>query len=206
MTAPVITVARSLGAGGEEVAELVARALSYRVVDEEILARAAEKADLPKDAVEDAERTRPLLSRILAAFAQAQAVESVEFGGPPLVTPPSPPVEKLIVDEIREAAREGGVVICGHGACYALAGTPGLFRAMVTASVPARAKRIAEALSLPEQAAAKAIAESDNQRAEYLRRFYDVKNEVSIHYDLVVNTDNVPFGLAAELILAAARA
>jgi len=40
----IVCISRSLGAGGEEVAHLVAKSLGFRLVDDEILARAAEKA------------------------------------------------------------------------------------------------------------------------------------------------------------------
>jgi len=56
-----------------------------------------------------------------------------------------------------------------------------------------------------EAEAKKAIDESDRQRRGYLRRFYDLRQELPTHYDLVVNTDVLAAPLAARLVLAAAR-
>ena len=56
-----------------------------------------------------------------------------------------------------------------------------------------------------EAEARKAVDESDRQRRGYLRRFYDLRQELPTHYDLVVNTDVLTPPLAARLVLAAAR-
>ena len=44
----------------------------------------------------------------------------------------------------------------------------------------------------------------DAGRADYLKRFYGISEELPTHYDLVVNTDAVSVEQAAELISLAA--
>jgi cytidylate kinase len=68
-----------------------------------------------------------------------------------------------------------------------------------------RAERLAHESKLDEQAAKKAVDESDRQRREYLRRFHNVRQELPTHYDLVINTDVLIVPLAAGLIVSAAR-
>jgi len=46
MAASVVCISRSLGAGGEQIGQLVAERLGFRYVDEEIVARAAESEGL----------------------------------------------------------------------------------------------------------------------------------------------------------------
>ncbi len=65
---------------------------------------------------------------------------------------------------------------------------------------------MSEALPTSEGDAAKAVRESDQARRDYLRRFYDVKEEQPTHYDLVVSTDTLTPQAATALIVAAARA
>ena len=48
------------------------------------------------------------------------------------------------------------------------------------------------------------MKDSDAGRRDYLRRFYNVDNELPTHYDLVVNTDALSVEQAAELISRAA--
>ena len=51
----------------------------------------------------------------------------------------------------------------------------------------------------------KAVEDSDNQRAQFLRRFYDVRQESPAHYDIVVNTDVLSPEDAARLVLTAVK-
>jgi len=48
------------------------------------------------------------------------------------------------------------------------------------------------------------VKDSDASRRDYLRRFYDVGEELPIHYDLVVNTDVLSLEQAARLVAEAA--
>ena len=113
--------------------------------------------------------------------------------------------ESLIARIVREVANEGDVVIVAHGASIPLAGTSGLLRVLVTGSESARAERLAIEAGLDASEAKRAIAESDRQRRDYLRRFYDIPQELPTHYDLVVNTDTLAMPLAAQLVVSAAK-
>jgi cytidylate kinase len=56
-----------------------------------------------------------------------------------------------------------------------------------------------------EQAeAARTIKDSDAGRSDYLRRFYSVDRESPDDYDLVINTDRLSTGAAAEIVQHAA--
>jgi cytidylate kinase len=48
------------------------------------------------------------------------------------------------------------------------------------------------------------VKDSDAGRRDYLRRFYNVDNELPTHYDLIVNTDVLSVDQAAELVSQAA--
>jgi cytidylate kinase len=76
---------------------------------------------------------------------------------------------------------------------------------LVTASVETRARRLVELQGMSEQAAAALVAETDRNRQDYFRRFYEVRDERPTHYDLVINTDAVTPDEAVELIAFAAR-
>ncbi len=45
---------------------------------------------------------------------------------------------------------------------------------------------------------------AEANRADYIKRFYGIDQESPIHYDLVINTDRLSSGQAAELVLHAA--
>jgi cytidylate kinase len=50
------------------------------------------------------------------------------------------------------------------------------------------------------------VKQSDSARRDYLKRFYDIGDELPTHYDVVVNTDALSAEQAAELVSVAAAA
>lgn len=205
MKCRVVCISRSLGAGGEEIGRAVASELGYRYTDEEIIIKAAEKAGVSPEAVAQVEHTPGLIERILESIARTPP-DPEGWSGVALVQPPERSIyEGLIERVIRETASEGNVVIVAHGASVPLAGMEVVLRVLVTASPELRVERVAREANLGEAAAKKALAESDRQRREYLRRFYGVGRELPTHYDLVVNTDVLTVPLCAMLIASAAR-
>jgi cytidylate kinase len=57
---------------------------------------------------------------------------------------------------------------------------------------------------LDQALAARVVKDSDAGRRDYLRRFYDVDEELPTQYDLVVNTDVLSLEQAADLVAKAA--
>jgi cytidylate kinase len=203
----VITIARTMGAGGEDLGSSVADELGFRYVDSEIIDRAAALAKVTPDEVAKTEARKGLMTRILENLARAGAAGSLASGGmaeAPILTGELG-YEQVIVDVIRETADMGYVVIVAHGAAIPLAGRPDVFRILVTASTDTRAKRVAAEQGIDHGKASRAIEESDKARADFLRRFYSLDRELPTHYDLVVNTDVLPPDQAAAGILAILR-
>ena len=196
----VICISRARGALGEEVGRIVSTRLGLRYVDEEIVARAAAQENVDPALVADAERRKSLVTRLLEGFA---------LGGTPGYVVPQELIEtdhyrELIRDTLVETARQGNAVIVAHAASFALAPRDDVLRVLVTASAGIRARRLAEASSVPEEELAKEVRRSDANRADYLRRFYDVGEELPTHYDLVVNTDALTAERAAAIVGVAA--
>ena len=204
MTCRVVTISRSTGAGGEEVARIVAKKLGFRYTDRQIVVRAAAEAGVSPESAAQAERTPGLVTRVFEAVVSTP-IEPVWSSYEALASHAEPAYEGLFEAVIRETADAGNVVIVAHGASFPLAGMSGLMRVFVTASERVRAERLAREADLGASEAKKAIAESDRQRKEYLRRFYNVRQELPTHYDLVVNTDSLASSLAARLIVSAAK-
>ena len=96
------------------------------------------------------------------------------------------------------------MVIVAHAASHALAGVPGVLRVLVTASFEVRAKRVAEDEGLSAKDAKKKIREADRARADYLKRFYEVGEELPTHYDIVISTDELVPAQVADIVVAAA--
>jgi uncharacterized protein len=195
MLVPVsaICISRAIGAGGEEVGRLVADALGFRYVDEEIVLAAAEKEGLDPELLATVERMRTGLSRL-------GEIDIVTGGAFDEIQ------RSLIRGAIQETAAGGKVVIVAHAASIALAADDRVLRVLVTASPEARAARLVQTEQLDGHEAAKRIDRSDKERAAYLKRFYSVDGELPSHYDLVVSTDRLSLEDACTPVLHAAAA
>jgi len=204
MTCAVVTISRTLAAGGEEIGFAAAMELGFRYADEEIIVRAAETAGVSPQTVAAIEHTPGLITRILEAMARTPPdPEGAAY--PAFIGESREGYQGLIERVIRETATAGGVVIVAHGASVPLTGMKGLLRSFVTAPREARIARLVRDAGMAEAEARKATEESDRQRREYLRRFYDVREELPTHYDLVLNTDVLTIPAAAQLLIAAAK-
>jgi cytidylate kinase len=200
MNCKVVTVARTLQAGGEEVGRLVAEELGYRYVDDEIISKAAEQAGVSPEVVERAEHRQPLVARLLETMAATAPPESFGWGAYAMAQAGPQSYQDFIIRVIRETAEEGNLVLVAHGAGVCLAGEEGVLRVLVTASPDVRAGR------LGGTEPAKVIAQSDGERVAFLRKFYGLKQEEPTHYDLVVSTDVLSRDAAARIVAAAAKA
>jgi len=188
----VVCIARTTGAGGEEIGHLAADSLRFRYLDEEILISAAEEEGLDPEQLAAVERRRQGLSRFQLDVVGGGLVEKM--------------LRSLIKRAIAAAASEGGVVIVAHGAAIALAGDERAFGVLLTASPEVRAQRLAEQQGLDLDEAKKTIERSDREREAFLKSFYGIDRELPIHYDLVINTDRISATSAAALISEVATA
>jgi cytidylate kinase len=205
-----VCISAADGAGGADVARLVADGLGYRLIDEVLIQRAAEAAEVDPAVVADVERRRSLLERLMTSVGSGADVAAFAMIGvpPEFVGDPEAgaSLRELITTAIEEAAAEGSLVIYAHGGSVALAKREHVLRVLVTAPVEVRRHRLAEERSLDVNAAAKAITESDRGRADYLKRFYRVSAERPELYDVVVNTERLTAEAASALVVAAAAA
>jgi Cytidylate kinase-like family len=210
MQRTLICVSHCDGAGGDDVARLVADQLGLRYVDEEIVSAAADRAGAAPQLVADVEQRQPLLRRVLDELGATGASAMVAAGGfaPPVPHELPPPrgdeLRRFIADAIEAVAAEGHVVIGAHGASFALGARDDLLRVFVTAPVAARARRVARERGVEATEAERQIRAADKTRADYLRRFYDIDREGPTNYDLVVNTEGLSPDEAASIVVRAA--
>ena len=203
MAFSVICISHADGAGGRDVGRLVAERLGFRYVDEELVSQAAVRAGVDAADIADEERRKSWLRRLLDELA-AGGGEAWTMGLGPygaledMVT--SDDLRRHIREAIEETAGEGKAVIVAHAASHALAGRDDVLRVLVTASPETRTQRLAQAEGMDESGAARAIKDADAGRADYLRRFHEVGEELPTHYDLVLNTDRLATDRAATLV------
>lgn len=204
MAANVVCISRATFTGAEDIACEVAGELGFRYVDEEIVARAAQRRNLAPAEVATAERRKSSLVTLMKDIGEggADVLSFIKNAKEPA----SADLRDLIRQAIAETADEGNVVIVAHAASYALARRKQLLRVLITGSEFGRVNRwaLTSGGKSPRQAQEE-IRQSDAARADYLKRFYDVKHESPEHYDLTLSTDALQPDAITHLIVSAAR-
>jgi cytidylate kinase len=112
----------------------------------------------------------------------------------------------LVASVIMEQAAQGQAMIVGRGGQMILRNRPGVLHVQVTARFETRVYNIIQREGVKWREASHRVRLADEQRAGYMRRFYNVDWLDSSLYDLVINTDQIPHNVAVEMVVTAAQA
>ncbi len=202
----LITISRQYGAGGSEVARLVADQLGWSVVDNEIIDRVARRAGLTPEAVAEQDERIPgfveRLGRALAASSQEYAVPELGVA----VRAEEPSLVRLTELVVQEVAAEGRVVLVGRAAPAVLGTAIGALHVKLVAPRPFRIQLAQKAEQLSAREAEKLMDQTDAQRARYHREHYGRDWDDPSHFHLLLNTGLLGLEGAAAVIVAQARA
>ena len=130
METNVVCVSGLDGSHLREVAQGIADLLSFAVVDEEIILRAAAEGGVEPKVVADAEKRRSFIERAIEALGSSSDATAFAFSGGiggylTAEAPISDDVRELIRSAIEETASRGNVVIVSHAASHAIGSKPG---------------------------------------------------------------------------------
>jgi cytidylate kinase len=202
----LITITRQYGAGGSEVARLVAERLGWTVVDNEIVARVARRAGLtPEIVAEQDERVPGFVERL----ARALAASSQEFAVPELgvaVRAAEPSLVRLTEMVVKEIAAEGRAVLVGRAAPAVLGRESGVLHVKLVATREFRITTAMQSEGLDRRATERLMDETDAQRSRYHREHYGRDWDDPTHYHMILNTGLLGMDGAAEVIVVRARA
>ena len=203
MARQAVCISHATGADGAAVGRAVAERLGFQDVDDEVIAEAAEWAEIDPALVADVERRKSLAARVLGQMEEGGMSQQLASGQWARTSPTDADLRVLITNAVRSIADKGSVVIVSHAASFALAGRE-VLRVLATASDETRVRRVSEAAGTEERDAARQVRREDGNRADYLKRFYGIERELPTHFDLVINTDVLSAAQAADVIAAAA--
>jgi cytidylate kinase len=202
---PVVTITRQFGSGGSSVAQKVAQALGWTVIDNEFVEAVAQKAGLPVETVAAHDEKAPsVMQRLVRALAAAAPEEFVPGGAGP-----EEPTEEAIVRVtgrvIAEAAQGGRVVLVGRGAQAVLAQArpEEALHAYIVAPLEQRIGAVMQRLKLDAKLAQQMIDKTDADRDRYVEKWHGRKRQEPTHYHLVLNTGFLGYDAAAEQIVVA---
>src|SRR5690606_3461197 len=152
MNTRVITVARTIGSLGDEVARTVAQRLDFRFVDYQIIQDAAREAGASPEAVSEAQRAPSLMTRLLETLARNPSMPEAVWANPaPLVESPlytSADYRRFVERVINDIADQGKAVVVGHAGQAVLRGRPDTLRTLITGSLDHRVRRVMRGMQI----------------------------------------------------------
>lgn len=182
----IITIAREIGALGEEVAAATAALTGYRLV---------QKADVEQKLAEygfDSKKLAKYDERRPGFFASlSQAREDyLHF------------LKTVILKE----AVQGDCILQGRGTFALLGSVPGILNAKIIAPRHVRIDRIKGYYKCDDRRAEQILSSSDRDRQGYSSYFFGMSWKDAESYDLVVNTFEMDAPSAAQIVVAASKA
>lgn len=188
---PIITISRQYGAGGREIAGLMAEKLGVKLYDRQIVHIAAAKIGIDdlseKDLLELENYVKPLSMSFLPfrSFGMNMSDSS----------------QKIFMTEsaaIRKLAQDGSCVILGRSADYVLRKFENKFSIFVCADDDFREER---GKSVYGGKSLKELDQEDKKRARYYNYYTGQNWGEGQNYDLVVNTSHDPLDKIADAII-----
>ena len=201
----LITISREFGAGGANVARLVAAELGWSVVDNEIIDRVAARAGLtPAEVADREERVPGFVERLTLAL----AASSQEFYLPtaaPAATLDEAAVVRYTEMVVKEVAAEGRAVLVGRAAPAVLGAGGQVLHVRVVARREFRLRVAMERFGYDAKTAEKTLDEVDRNRERYHREYYHRDWQEPTLYHMTLNTELLGFDGAAGVIVARAH-
>jgi CMP/dCMP kinase len=201
---PVITISRMFGSGGSEVAELVASALGWTLLDDAVVDAVAARLGVTRAEVKARDERVPSLAERL--------VDTLSLASPelaPTSTTGLPPSEAQLVEVthhvIDEVVQSGPAVLVGRGAQCVLAERDDALHVFCYAPDAALLRRTSEQLGLSKAEAAKRVADTNRQRERYVRRHWNRSWRDPGNYHICIDTAWLGIPEAAALIVELAR-
>lgn len=176
----IITISRQMGSGGIPIVQQVAEELGYSLIDGDAIKEVASNYDLTDEALQQIDEKPP-------AFVE-KIDRQIELNMNRI---------QLIV---LEKALEGNVVIYGRGGQDLLPDITSVFRVRVIAPFEERVERWAEREWIDPDLARSLVRKSDQQRAGFIKYYFDREWDNPMEYDMVINTTRVSNETAIKLI------
>ena len=175
---PVITVSRLAGSGGRMLAETLAARLDLELQDRSLIEQIVRDRRLHESVVASLdEKTLGQVQLWVQGVLQKRILLRDD-------------IHTALVETVTALAARGSVVFLGRGANIIL-GERADLRVRVVADRETRLRNLSDRYDLVPAAAAAALRETDEQRAEFVRKVFGQESGQPEYYDLVFNSDRV---------------
>jgi cytidylate kinase len=182
----VITISREYGSGGGTLAEMLARSLGWKLVNQSLVEEVAKRAKVdPELAARYDECVDPWFYRLVKGLWQGGYEGLATAADTNLVD--SEAMARLAGEIIREAASLGQCVIVGRGGQCILRQRNKVFHVSVFGLHQQKMERMRDRIA-PGTDAERFMEETDRRRAAYIQRFYGEDWKDRRLYHLVISS------------------
>ena len=197
MSRLVITIARGFGSGGRTVGKLLAQRLGCDYYDNDLIKLASEESGINIELFGRADEKvkSNLFKRYNRSYGEyVLSPDSAEFVS-------DDNLFNYQAKIIRELAEKQDCIIIGRCGDYILKDNPDVIRLFVYADEKTCLKNVTELYGMLPAEAKKTIEKIDKSRAAYYK-YYTDKNWYDVsNYDLCINTSDISFEKAADIIM-----
>jgi cytidylate kinase len=198
MAIRVITLEREYGSGGGEIAAAVASRLGWKLWDQLLTDEIARQLDCDRRDVEGHEERRDsAYYRLMKAFMRGSFEGSLN--APRVKMVDTDCVREVVQKILPQIANMGQCVIVGRGSAYYLGNRPDAFHVFVYAAFKDKVRRL-RARGKSEKEAAELAETVDRDRADFIKRYFDVEWPGRHRFHLMINS-GVGDEVAVEVIL-----
>lgn len=176
----IITISRQMGSGSIPIANEIAEQLGYTLVDGEAIMQVAASYGLSAESVEQADEKPPHFVE------QMDSQQEIDL--------------HLIELIVLEYALKGNVIIYGRGGQDLLKDIKSVLRVRLIAPFEDRVEHWAEREWMDPDQARLMIRKSDQQRAGFIKYYFDRDWDDPLGYDLTINTQRLSLDMAVKII------
>jgi len=183
----IITVEREYGAGGSLVATELARRKGWQLADQQLTAEIAKLASVDSRVVARCEeKCDTLLHRLAKVFWRGSYERSLPIADDKVFDADT--MVHLAHQVIESKAQHGHCVIVGRGAPYILRHRHDTFSVFVFGSREQKLRRLA-GLKIQEREAAELVDTIDQERALFVRKYFNAEWPCRQLYHMMINSD-----------------
>lgn len=183
----ILIIEREYGAGGTVIAKAAAGRLGWKLLDHALTEEIAQLAKVSPDTCKKhEERVDPWLYRLAKVFWRGGQQTSAHFSPGDILDADC--LVKLTGQVVAKHAEAGHCVIVGRGAAYFLRDRPDTFCVFLYASREAKFRRVF-AVEKDEAKAIELVDTVDENRGEFIKRYFGVQWPSRHLYHAMLNTD-----------------
>lgn len=187
---PVVTISRTFGSGGVDLARHLGTILGVKVFDKELLERVVEVSKVDRYLMEQLdEHVRGAMSEWATALITGKNVLSEDY-------------RRHLFSVVVGIARRGGIIV-GRGANLLLRDNPKVLHLRVVGSAEVCARRVAQREGITLEKACERVIEVNRERETFIYSLYKSKADDSLNFDLVLNSDRLSIGQMSALAVEA---